>query len=246
MAVTAPTYVLEETLSSQRLWKESAGRRPPQPVEERAFYEKMWAQNFEKSQVNYQMPVEVLTATTPISLSPFSEGGTMDLSPEEAAGGGNNFQQYNMNVNAAPETHNMMMMPSSRGGGDGGGGSGDDAVARSGGGLRETPRPAPPSVLPPTHHQHIVNKTAKTESGENMTVLVRGDNVFGTTVSKSFALSDETGGPITSVVTVNISIASYRVVEVCRVITFELIFDFLFSNRAHSSIPFFVASHRPL
>jgi hypothetical protein len=71
MAVTAPTYVLEESLSSQKLWKESAGTRPPQPVEERAFYEKMWTQNFSKSQVNYGIPSEVLTATSPISLSPF-------------------------------------------------------------------------------------------------------------------------------------------------------------------------------
>ena len=141
----------------------------------------------------------------------------MEMSPADAADGGNNFQQYNMNVNAPAETHNMMMMPSSRGAGVSGksrdGGDGGDEPSRLGG-LKETPRPAPPSVLPPMQHQHIVNKTAKTESGENLTVLVRGDNVFGTTVSKSFALSDEKGGPITSVVTVNISIASYRVVEV--------------------------------
>lgn len=74
MAVTAPTYVLEESMSSQKLWKNTAGNRPPQPVEERAFFEKMWAQNFVKSQVNYQMPVEVLTAASPISLSPFADG----------------------------------------------------------------------------------------------------------------------------------------------------------------------------
>lgn len=113
-----------------------------------------------------------------------------------------------------------MMMPSSLGGGAAAGNSkdaygGGDEDTRTGG-LKETPRPAPPSVLPPTHQQHIVNKIAKTESGENLTVLVRGDNVFGTTVSKSFALSDEMGGPITGVETVNISIASYRVVEVSR------------------------------
>jgi hypothetical protein len=47
-----------------------------------------------------------------------------------------------------------------------------------------------------------------------MTVLVRGDNVFGTTVSKSFAMASEKGGPIEGIDTVNISIASYRVVEV--------------------------------
>ena len=225
MAVTAPTYVLEESMSSQRLWKDSAGRRPPQPVEERAFYEQMWAQNFAKSQVNYYMPPEVLTATTPISLSPFAEGGTMEISPAAGAADGGNYQQYNMNINAPTDTHNIMMMPSSGGGGGDHGNSRDQANndsadddnnnRRTGGGLKETPRQTPPSVLPPTSHEYIVNKTAKTENGEEMCILVRGDNVFGTTVSKSFALSDEKGGPITSVVTVNISIASYRVVEVC-------------------------------
>lgn len=227
MAVTAPTYVLEESRSSQRLWKDSAGRRPPQPVEERAFYEQMWAQNFAKSQVNYYMPSEVLTATTPISLSPFAEGGTMEMSPEAAASDGNNNFQYNMNIHAPADTHNMMVMPSSVGGGNGGAGGGgsndnyscDDADAEgsglgSGGGLKETPRATAPNILPPTQHQHIINKTAKSESGEEMCVLVRGDNVFGTTVSKSFALSNEKGGAISNVVTVNISIASYRVVEV--------------------------------
>jgi hypothetical protein len=74
MAVTAPTYVLEESLSSQKLWKVSAGTRPPQPVEERAFYEKMWTQNFSKSEVKYGIPSDVLTAISPISMSPFADG----------------------------------------------------------------------------------------------------------------------------------------------------------------------------
>jgi len=242
MAVTAPTYVLEESRSSQRLWKDSAGRRPPQPVEERAFYEQMWSQNFAKSQVNYQMPAEVLTATTPISLSPFAEGGAMEVSPAADAAEGGNYQ-YNMNVQGPTDTHNMMMMPSSGVNGDGA--DGDD-TNRTGGGLKEAPRQAPPSVLPPTHHQHIINKTAKTDDGEEMRILVRGDNVFGTTVSKSFALSDEKRGPITNVVTVNISIASYRVVEVrlglemspCLVLAYffsnNLIFLFLFSLPSRS------------
>lgn len=215
MAVTAPTYVLEESLSSQRLWKDTAGNRPPQPVEERAFYEKMWAQNFARSQVNYQIPVEVLTATSPIALSPFAEGGTMEISAAAAAaaGDGGNYQQYNMNANTPANTHNMMMMPSSRGASQDDRGNDSDDYIRSGG-LKEEPRQAPPTMLPPLKHQHIVNKTAKTESGEDLNVLVRGDNVFGTTVSKSFACSDGKGGPITGVDTVNISIASYRVVEV--------------------------------
>ena len=73
MAVTAPTYVLEESISSQKLWKQTAGNRPPQPVEERAFFEQMWAQNFARSNVKYEIPVEVLTASTPISISPFND-----------------------------------------------------------------------------------------------------------------------------------------------------------------------------
>lgn len=213
MAVTAPPYVLEESLSSQRLWKYTAGNRPPQPVEERAFFEKMWAQNFARSQVNYQMPVEVLTATSPIALSPFADGGAMEISAAAAAGGdGGNYQQYSTGMNTPANTY--MMMPSSRtnkGAADGADGNKDDHMGRAG--LKEAPRPSPPTVLPPATYQQKVNKTAKTESGENLTVLVRGDNVFGTTVSKSFACTDEKGGPITGVDTVNISIASYRVVE---------------------------------
>lgn len=38
--------------------------------------------------------------------------------------------------------------------------------------------------------------------------------MFGTTVSKSFALPSDKGGPIEGIDTVNISVASYRVVEV--------------------------------
>lgn len=53
-------------------------------------------------------------------------------------------------------------------------------------------------------------------SDESLTVLVKGDNVFGTTVSKSFAVANERGGPIEGVDTVNISVASYRVIEVSR------------------------------
>lgn len=39
MAVTAPTYVLEESLSNQKLWKHTAGNRPPQPLEERGTFQ---------------------------------------------------------------------------------------------------------------------------------------------------------------------------------------------------------------
>ena len=75
MAVTAPTYVLEESMSSQKLWKQTAGNRPPQPVEERAFFEQVWSQNFSRSKVKYEIPVEVLTASTPIAISPFNDDG---------------------------------------------------------------------------------------------------------------------------------------------------------------------------
>ena len=218
MAVTAPTYVLEESLSSQRLWKDTAGNRPPQPVEERAFYEKMWAQNFAKSQVNYQIPVDVLTATSPISLNPFAE--PMEVSPVDAPGDGGTLQQY-----TPANTRNTIA--SSRGA-NRDKSSDEDGDFRSSG-LKEEPRHPPPTMLPPLNNQHVVNKTAKTESGEDLTVLVRGDNVFGTTVSKSFARSDEQGGPMTGVDTVNISIASYRVVEVragCSFVDWPGYFEF--------------------
>jgi hypothetical protein len=180
MAVTAPTYVLEESLSSQKLWKESAGCRPPQPVEERAFYEKMWAQNFARSQVQYGVPVEVLTATSPIGLDPFAEGTTFDgnvtssghYATTAAAHGG----KVTDNAEAALVSR-MVMNP-------------DASHGRN------------PQL-------QIVNKKVKDQTGD-LTVLVRGDNVFGTTVSKSFA---RPGGPGAGVDTINISIASYRVVE---------------------------------
>lgn len=198
MAVTAPTYVLEESLSSQKLWKDTAGNRPPQPLEERAFFEKMWAQNFAKSQVDYQMPVEVLTATTPISLSPFADGNF------DTRGGANEISNYNL---AIPPS-----------GGDESG-TGDVAEAAL---MRNLHDPAQgqtaltASVINGSHNSELLKRTVKTTTsdGDTLTVSTRGDNVFGTTVSKSFARPSEYGGPITGVDTVNISIASYRVVEV--------------------------------
>ena len=130
--------MLEESLSSQKLWKQSAGHRPPQPVEERAFYEKMWAQNFARSQVDYQMPVEVLTATSPLSLNPFADGNF------EHAG--------DYDVIAPP--------PQSNGG--------DVAEGMLVRGMNDHDRLA----------TTVVNKKVKTGEGD-LTVLVRGDNVFG-------------------------------------------------------------------
>ena len=135
--LTAPTYVLEESLSSQKLWKQSAGQRPPQPVEERAFYEKMWAQNFARSQVDYQVPVEVLTASSPISLNPFADGnfdgdGDYAVSPPPRTNVGD--------VAEGMLVHRM---------------NDHDRLATT-----------------------VVNKKVKTDEGD-LTVLVRGDNVFG-------------------------------------------------------------------
>jgi len=119
IAVTAPTYILEESISSQQLWKDTAGTRPPQPVEERDFYERMWTQNFEKSQVK---------------LNSNKSLGSCD--------------------------------------------------------------------------KH--NKTVKDcQTGDELKVLVKGDNKFGTTASKTFLTTENELGPVA----VSISIASYRVVE---------------------------------
>ena len=176
MAVTAPTYVLEESLSSQKLWKYTAGQRPPQPVEERAFYEKMWSQNFAHSQVKYSMPVEVLTAASPICLSPFAEG-IFDDSNINSDFTGAAAQPDASDQGAAAEARLVSLMNDPTQQGE------DGSVPHKG--------------------------TAKGSDGD-LTILVRGMNAFGTTVSKSFARSGEQGGGID---TINISIASYRVVE---------------------------------
>ncbi|CAN0395038.1 unnamed protein product, partial [Phaeothamnion confervicola] len=47
-----PQYILTESLSSQKLWHQTAGRRPRQPSREREFYEKQWQNNFSKSEVS--------------------------------------------------------------------------------------------------------------------------------------------------------------------------------------------------
>ena len=219
MAVTAPTYVLEESLSSQKLWKLTAGNRPPQPVEERAFFEQVWSQNFTRSKVKYEIPVEVLTASTPISISPFNDDGFGEDGNHHG-----NLSNYNL---AAP--FNMK--------------SGDEHAAadpasvkaaqadvaeatlnqhlNSNGAVEMYFDPNRPKdynlkTLGPHHHHHtLVNKKVKGAGEENdLTVVVRGDNVFGTTVSKSFPRGDERGEPVDGIDTVSISIASYRVVEV--------------------------------
>jgi len=149
---------------------------PPQPFEERAFFEKMWAQNFERSQVEYQVPVEVLTAATPISYSPFADGNF-------DAARGNDMGMYNITSNEDSETQNVAQAA---------------FLSR---------------LADPTDQYHEKRKVKGSGSDGDLTVLCKGDNVFGTTVSKSFSRPAESGGfPLVD--TVNISIASYRVVEV--------------------------------
>jgi len=235
MAVTAPNYVLEESLSSQRLWKYTAGQRPPQPMEERAFFEKMWAQNFARSQVEYQMPVEVLTATTPVSLNPFAD---INFETEH-----NELSHYNLEEATENKHHGQNKKPNPS----------DVAEAALMRKLNEPARvpvyveetgsgrhsnrghPLQPNQQHQNQQQHHQNQqqqqrqqqqqqrygrnqnqqqVVRNDGGDTLTVLLKGDNVFGTTVSKSFARPSEYGGPIRGVDTVNISVASYRVVEV--------------------------------
>ena len=99
MAVTDPNYELKESLSSQRLWKDSAGTRPPQPVEERAYFEKLWLDNFAQSSVNYQMPDNVLTASSPISLCLFADGSLIDSALPNSDDGYSHFLTGTFNAN---------------------------------------------------------------------------------------------------------------------------------------------------
>jgi len=185
MAVTAPMYVLEESPSVQTLWRDTAGNRPPQPIEERSFYESMWVQNFERSQVKYHMPVDVLAATTPISLSPFADGNFANV-------GNTGDTSYSV------PTDNTQIGEGKYSSGTGGGLPGGYGETRA-------------KLGPYDHHHTVVNKAVKDhETGDDLTVLVKGDNVFGTTVSKSFLTNGNMPGPVESV---SISVGSYRVVE---------------------------------
>jgi len=194
-AVTAPTYVLEESLSDQLLWKKTAGNRPPQPVEDRAFFEAQWAQNFARSEVKYEMPTEVLTATTPVSLNPFGENfgtdgtGVIGAGTPVAGVGGVGGSRI-----GGGNHHNVTDIVSS-------------FVVPGGSGRRVSSHQNPHL---PTGHQVVRNNSG---SGGNLIVYEKGDNVFGTTVSKSFPKPSINGELVSGVDTINISIASYRVVE---------------------------------
>merc|ERR1712238_109454 len=221
-AVTAPTYVLEESLSSQALWNDTAGHRPPQPVDERVFYERLMSQNFQRSNVNYGIPHDVLTANSQLSLSQFSDidyvnhGGVVMPSgpvgarrpgdpsplgsPLGAIGGGTDdsaAEEKLMEEKAAlvhrwAQDGRMIQKhrktPAQK--------ETIAAVVPSDGGAGTT------TALPST----VVKGRPKNE----LSIVMKGDNVFGTTVSKSFAAGGDLPGAAD---TVSISIASYRVVD---------------------------------
>jgi len=179
--VTAPTYVLEESLSSQKLWKSTAGNRPPQPVEERAFFEQMWAENFEKSSVEYNMPTEVLKATSPIAVSPFTDNTDPDSFSLTA---------FHALSNRISSKHH------------------------------EQHKAFEADVMQASIHSMNIKNITNNETTQatpvrggkdgEFKVFMSGDNVFGTTVSKSFA---RPGGDHHAKDSVSISIAKYRVVQ---------------------------------
>ena len=161
-------------------------------MEVRAFFEAQWAENFAQSEVKYQMPTEVLTATTPVSLNPFADGnfgtdgtGVIGAGTPVAAGsriGGGNHHNV-------ADIVSSFVVP---------GGSGHGVSSHQNPHLQNK-------------HQVVRNSSG---SGGNLIVYAKGDNVFGTTVSKSFPRPSINGELVSGVDTVNISIASYRVVEV--------------------------------
>jgi hypothetical protein len=50
-ATEPPMYVLESSLETQQLWYSTAGRRPQQPEQERKYFENLWKQNFDASEI---------------------------------------------------------------------------------------------------------------------------------------------------------------------------------------------------
>lgn len=147
----------------------------------------MWAQNFARSQVQYNIPVEVLTAASPIALDPFSEGNY--------DGETNYATDATLKKTDAAEATLVHRMNES----DLHGTSMHKQQLQQGG-----------SMHPSSSQQRNVVQDPTGEG--NLTVLVKGDNVFGTTVSKSFVRSND-HGTMAGIDTINIGIASYRVVE---------------------------------
>eukprot|EP00588_Corethron_pennatum_P014413 CAMPEP_0194277716 /NCGR_PEP_ID=MMETSP0169-20130528/9961_1 /TAXON_ID=218684 /ORGANISM="Corethron pennatum, Strain L29A3" /LENGTH=670 /DNA_ID=CAMNT_0039021747 /DNA_START=132 /DNA_END=2144 /DNA_ORIENTATION=+ len=200
-AVTAPTYVLEESISSQVLWKFTAGNRPPQPMEERAFFERMWKDNFEQSEVKYGLPKEVLTAASPLDLSPFED--SIWGIPADDHLSLSDFHAMNSRIGAAtkrsrgrPEPDHLDMeldiMHEKARGMLGASQRGSVSQANSTSGRRRG--------------------ASKEKQSERIRVILKGENIYGTTVSKSFLRGGRSVG-IGAVETISISIASFRVVE---------------------------------
>eukprot|EP00600_Ochromonadales_sp_CCMP1393_P005304 CAMPEP_0174970074 /NCGR_PEP_ID=MMETSP0004_2-20121128/9155_1 /TAXON_ID=420556 /ORGANISM="Ochromonas sp., Strain CCMP1393" /LENGTH=241 /DNA_ID=CAMNT_0016219713 /DNA_START=101 /DNA_END=823 /DNA_ORIENTATION=- len=68
-ATEPPMYILESSLETQQLWYSTAGRRPKQPQHEREYFEKLWSQNFEESEIHYpadENPVEKIPSTSSV------------------------------------------------------------------------------------------------------------------------------------------------------------------------------------
>jgi hypothetical protein len=59
-ATAAPMYVLESTLATQQLWYSTAGLRPKQPEQERAYFENLWKRNFKDSNVPGVQTLELI------------------------------------------------------------------------------------------------------------------------------------------------------------------------------------------
>ena len=68
-----PNSVLESRIETQELWYRTAGRRPVQPPVEREYFERLWRQNFERSNVNYAVDVKKIDSVAPENVPPKSE-----------------------------------------------------------------------------------------------------------------------------------------------------------------------------
>jgi hypothetical protein len=188
-ALNAPNDILELHLSDQILWKHTAGKRPPQPEEEREYFEMLWRHNFAISNVEYNVPKESLIEGT--SSCPYYEGTP-------------NFSSYNLATDFMATDAEVA-----------------EVIHRLHAGVNMT-------LVEKTKPQ-IVNKKVKGGSNEDLTVLIKGDNAFATTFSKSFDRVNANG--YREVDTVNISVASYRVVEVRLLLVLYII-----SEMNHASI----------
>ena len=191
----APTYVLEESPSTQNLWRQTAGNRPPQPMEERAFFEKMWAENFSRSQVEYGVPVQDLINSAAVATS----ASPAMIIEEDDTATGSDTAMYSSLFSIASPSHRSAPYPQSH---------------------HHRQEDLAEAILVSRMNDHMMMDSASPRISslsqrqlldKDTTVLYKGINAFGTTVSKSFA---QTGGDgLISVTTVNVNVASYRVVE---------------------------------